>query len=181
MRKGAGAAEERLLITHLCLVPKLRMRGAMPPRPQCVSIAWYLVKQRGGIALHTYLCTNWYATFSLCQCMKFETISRLDMKKNLIFFFTVKITDYFLICPFVSLWFSWNTLPLFHITRLPQILFSSSTIHQKLRPGNAQEMRSSMTCVHVTLNMHLVVLLYSVNMKTLNCDTALLTSDVSAF
>jgi hypothetical protein len=34
------------LITHLHLVPKLKIRGNIPPRPQYISMEWYLVKHR---------------------------------------------------------------------------------------------------------------------------------------
>jgi hypothetical protein len=37
---------ERELTTHFPLVPRLRMRGAVPPLPQYAFMAWYLVKQR---------------------------------------------------------------------------------------------------------------------------------------
>jgi hypothetical protein len=35
------------LTTHLHPVPRLRMRGAIPPLMQCVFMAWCLVKQGG--------------------------------------------------------------------------------------------------------------------------------------
>jgi hypothetical protein len=49
---GIGALTEVLsgrgvrLTTHLHLVPRLRIRGAIPPLTQYVSLAWCLVKHR---------------------------------------------------------------------------------------------------------------------------------------
>jgi hypothetical protein len=41
------------LATHLHLVPRLRMRGAIPPLPHYVFMAWFLVKHRDNF---TYTC-----------------------------------------------------------------------------------------------------------------------------
>jgi hypothetical protein len=34
------------LATHLHVVPRLRVRGAIPPHPEEVFMAWFLVKYR---------------------------------------------------------------------------------------------------------------------------------------
>jgi len=38
------------LTTHLLIVPRLRMRGPIPPLPQYIFVAWYLVKHRDNFA-----------------------------------------------------------------------------------------------------------------------------------
>jgi hypothetical protein len=43
------------LTTHLHLVPRSRMRGAIPPFLQYVFMAWYLVKHRDNIAYTLHL------------------------------------------------------------------------------------------------------------------------------
>jgi hypothetical protein len=44
------------LTTHLHLVPRSRMLGAMPPLPQYAFMAWRSIKAQGQIYL--YLCCN---------------------------------------------------------------------------------------------------------------------------
>jgi len=41
-----GVKQPEQLTTHLHLVPRSRMRGAIPPLPQNVFMAWYYVKHR---------------------------------------------------------------------------------------------------------------------------------------
>jgi hypothetical protein len=43
---GSKSVRGMNLITHLQVLPWLRMGGAMPPVPQYVFIAWCLIKQR---------------------------------------------------------------------------------------------------------------------------------------
>jgi hypothetical protein len=57
------------LTTHPHLVPKSRMRGAIPPFPRYVFMAWWLVKHRDNFSFYLYLCwvsgariVQWYST-----------------------------------------------------------------------------------------------------------------------
>jgi hypothetical protein len=56
------------MTTHLHLVPRSRMRGAIPPLPQFVFMAWCLVKHRDNF---TFTLTS-YAVLFTCGCWCFE-------------------------------------------------------------------------------------------------------------
>jgi len=43
------------LTTHLHLVPRLSMRGAVPPRPHDIFMAWCLVKHRNKLYCYLYI------------------------------------------------------------------------------------------------------------------------------
>jgi hypothetical protein len=49
------------MTTHLLLVPRSRIRGAIPP-PQYVFMAWYLVKYRDNFTL-LYLTLHYFIIF----------------------------------------------------------------------------------------------------------------------
>jgi len=43
------------LNTHLYLMPRSRMCGAVPPLPQYVFMAWYIVKHGDTLTFYLYL------------------------------------------------------------------------------------------------------------------------------
>jgi len=54
-----------MLNTHFHLVPRLKMRGAMPPLPQYIFMAWYLVKHRDNFTFFTFMPSKIKANFGL--------------------------------------------------------------------------------------------------------------------
>jgi len=52
---------EREAAIYLHLVPRLRMRGGIPPLPQCVFMARYLLKHRDNFTF-TFI-TSWRGTY----------------------------------------------------------------------------------------------------------------------
>jgi hypothetical protein len=52
---GGEAAGAVKLTTHLHLVPRSRMRAAIPPLPQYAFMAWCLVKHRDNFTFSTFL------------------------------------------------------------------------------------------------------------------------------
>jgi hypothetical protein len=60
-----------LRLPHLHLVPKSRMRGAIPPLPQYLSMAWCLVKHRNN--LNFTLITNYKTVKSGSRNRSFNT------------------------------------------------------------------------------------------------------------
>jgi len=59
------------LTTHLHLVKRLRIYGAMPLLPQCVFKAWYLVKYRDSF---TFIFT--------CTYLSYDNIVKQMLQKN---------------------------------------------------------------------------------------------------
>jgi hypothetical protein len=64
---GGKAAGGVKLTTHLHIVSRSRLRGAIPPLPQYVFIAWCLVKHRDNFTF-TYLMTQ--RDIILCPCVR---------------------------------------------------------------------------------------------------------------
>jgi len=57
--------------THLILMPRSRMRGAIHPLPQCVFMAWCLVKHRDNFTFMAYnhlgVCSSCKGTHCSCE------------------------------------------------------------------------------------------------------------------
>jgi hypothetical protein len=52
---GALSLGDVILTTHLHIVPKSRMRGAIPPLSQYVFMLWCLAKHRDNFTFYLYL------------------------------------------------------------------------------------------------------------------------------
>jgi hypothetical protein len=69
-RGGAGRGVK--LTTHLHVVPRSRMRGARPPLPQYVFIAWCLVKHRDNFTFtFAFTSTSHMSSFFIKKIQKY--------------------------------------------------------------------------------------------------------------
>jgi len=74
------------LTTHLHLVRRSRMRGAIPPLPQYAFMAWSLVKAQGQLYLYLYLSIYLFIYIHFLRKKllgKKELIDVIEMRMNL--------------------------------------------------------------------------------------------------
>jgi hypothetical protein len=83
----SGGGRSVKLTTHLHVVPRLRIRGAVTPLSQCAIMAWYLIKYKETLSYIKFVIITNASTCHM-QWFQFLTYFRVCSKLAPVSFFT---------------------------------------------------------------------------------------------